>query len=63
MLLWRALAWSSTVGVLGAVFVRLILGFKPDASGGVLGGKSVDIVIAIRACDEERPVLVFEMCE
>ena len=51
MLLWRALAWSSSKGVLGAfvlvrVMVRLILGFKPDASGGVLRGRSVDIFIA-----------------
>ena len=52
MLLWRALAWSWGEGVLGAfvlvrVMVRLILGLRPGATGGVLRGRSVDIFIAL----------------
>lgn len=51
MLLWRALAWSSGEGVGGPVVllrvsVRLILGLRPDASGGVLRGKSGDNLIS-----------------
>lgn len=45
MLLWRALAWSSGEGGFGAVFARVIFGFRLDESGGVLGGKSLDNLI------------------
>lgn len=49
MSLWTAFAWSSSEGVAGAVFVRvtvrLMFGFRPDASGGVLVGRSLDSLI------------------